>query len=43
MDRCGTPAGHLVIFDRTPDKPWSDKIFTREETYHGRAIKVWGM
>jgi hypothetical protein len=43
MDRCGTPAGHLVIFDRTSGKPWSEKIFTRDGTYQGQIIKVWGM
>ncbi|MFQ5616920.1 MAG: ATP-binding protein, partial [Anaerolineales bacterium] len=43
MDRAGTPAGHLIIFDRTPDKPWGEKIFVRKETYQGQEITVWGM
>jgi len=43
MDRCGTDAGHLVIFDREADKSWDEKIFTREGSYRGRTIKVWGM
>ena len=43
MDRCGAEAGHLVIFDRTPAKPWDDKIFRREESYRGSPITVWGM
>jgi len=43
MDKCGTDAGHLIIFDRDPDKPWDEKIFTRKETYQGKEIKVWGM
>lgn len=43
MDRCGTFAGHLVIFDRTPDKPWEEKLFHRHEMVHDRRIDVWGM
>ncbi|MDE0445365.1 MAG: hypothetical protein OXH96_01755 [Spirochaetaceae bacterium] len=27
MDRCGAEAGHLVVFDRTPDRTWTEKIF----------------
>jgi hypothetical protein len=42
-DRCGAEEAHLVIFDRTPDKAWEDKLFRREENYRGRAITVWGM
>ena len=29
MDRCGAEAGHLIVFDRTPERPWADKIFRR--------------
>ena len=43
MDRCGVAEGHLVIFDRTEDKPWEEKIFRRSETYQGTPITVWGM
>jgi hypothetical protein len=43
MDRCGSPEGHLVIFDRTGGKPWEEKIFRRTETYQGTPITVWGM
>ncbi|MEM7530615.1 MAG: AAA-like domain-containing protein [Chloroflexota bacterium] len=43
MDRCGTDKGHLVIFDRTPDKSWGKKVFRRVETYQGHDITVWGM
>ena len=43
MDRCDAAEGHLVVFDRTPDKPWEDKVFRREETLHRRAVTVWGM
>ena len=43
MDRCAAAEGHLVIFDRTAGKPWSDKIFRRTEGAAGMAITVWGM
>lgn len=43
LDRCGAGEGHLVIFDRTPGKPWDDKLFSRQETVKGRTITVWGM
>jgi hypothetical protein len=43
MDRCGTEEGHLVIFDRDKDKAWKEKIFSREEIYQGKKIKIWGM
>lgn len=43
MDRCGADTGHLVIFDRDPDKSWDAKIFTRQESYRSKAITVWGM
>jgi hypothetical protein len=42
-DRCGAEEAHLVIFDRTPDKSWEEKIFRREESWRGRAIMVWGV
>lgn len=43
VDRCTAQEGHLVIFDRTEDKPWQDKIFQRQEVYQGKQIQVWGM
>ena len=43
MDRCGSRAGHLVIFDRSEGKRWEDKIFRREERIDGHTISVWGM
>jgi len=41
MDRCGTPDGHLLIFDRS-DKPWQEKLFWKQAEYHGRLISIWG-
>ena len=43
MDRCGSPEGHLIIFDRRPDKIWDEKIFRREELAEGKKVIVWGM
>ena len=43
MDRCGTNAGHLLVFNRDPDIPWEEKIFRRHEQYQKHAIIVWGM
>ncbi len=43
MDRCSAEQGHLVIFDRSEDKPWKEKIFCRSETVNDASITVWGM
>ena len=43
MERCGSRAGHLVIFDRSEGRRWDDKIFRREERIGDRTITVWGM
>lgn len=43
MDRAKTSDGHLIIFDRDPNRPWVEKIFTRSETYNKTRIQIWGM
>jgi hypothetical protein len=43
MDRCGADEGHLVIFDRTVEKAWDEKLFRRQETFRGKSVQVWGM
>ena len=43
MYRCGADQGHLVIFDRSKEKAWEEKIFKRVEEYQGKKIVVWGM
>lgn len=43
MDKCGTDEGYLLIFDRSPNVSWDEKIFKREETYNGVKINVYGM
>ena len=43
MDKCGADEGHLVCFDRSADKSWDEKIFTRIENHQTSAIHIWGM
>jgi len=43
MDRCGAKNGVLVVFDRSEDKSWNEKIFQREEQVEGTKVFVWGM
>ena len=44
MDKAGSvDEGHFIIFDRTPGKPWDEKIWHEEREYNGRKIMVWGM
>ena len=43
MDRCAASEGHLVVFDRSPEKPWQEKLFQRQEVVRGNHIQVWGM
>ncbi len=43
MDRVGTDEGYLIVFDRTPEVPWEEKIFVRQEQYGKHRIGVWGM
>ncbi len=43
MDRCHASAGHLVLFDRNPQRSWDEKIFQRDEPYANTTIRIWGM
>ena len=43
MRRCGVAEGHLVVFDRSEDRSWDEKVFRREESVDGRKVTVWGM
>ena len=42
MDRTGTQTGHLIVFDRSKDKSWDEKIFREEKQYNGKTIVIWG-
>ena len=43
VDRCGAEAGHLIVFDRAPDRTWAEKIFRRTPAGTGVPVTVWGM
>ena len=44
MDHCGAESGHLIVFDRAPDRTWEEKMFRRETPADtGPAVTVWGM
>ena len=44
MDLAGSvDEGHLIIFDRTQEKTWDERIWHRPYEYNGRTIMVWGM
>ena len=42
LDRCTVAEGHLVLFDRSEDASWDNKVYRREAT-EGGAVVVWGM
>ena len=42
-DRCAAEAGHLIVFDRTPERTSAEKIFRRAPSGDGVPITVWGM
>ncbi|MBM3198175.1 MAG: hypothetical protein FJZ58_02830 [Chlamydiae bacterium] len=35
--------GHLILFDRDPNKTWEKKIFHKKKSWHSKIIYVWGM
>ena len=43
VDRCGAEAGHLIVFDRAPERSWEEKIFRRAPPADGVPVTVWGM
>lgn len=43
MDRTGTNIGHLLIFDKSENKSWEEKIFRKEKEYNNKQIMIWGM
>ena len=44
MDSVGSvDEGHLIIFDRSKDKTWEERIWHRHYQYSDRTIMVWGM
>ncbi len=44
MDAVGSvDEGHLIIFDRTKEKSWDERIWHKPYQYEGHPIMVWGM
>ena len=44
MDTVGSvDEGHLIIFDRSNEKSWDERIWHEPRNYQGRTIIVWGM
>ncbi len=44
MDTVGSvDEGHLIIFDRTQELSWEERIWHRQCEYDGHPIMVWGM
>ncbi len=42
-DRCAASEEPLMIFDRSPDRSWEDKLYRRHEPDGGATVTVWGM
>ena len=40
--RVGADEAHLVIFNHTPEVPWDEKIWQRQEQFGALPIAVWG-
>ena len=44
MDLVGSvDEGHFIIFDRSQEKTWDERIWHKPYEYAGRTIMVWGM
>lgn len=43
MDKSHATEGHLVIFDRNPERSWDEKIYCKKEVFENKTITVWGM
>ena len=44
MDTVGSvDEGHLIIFDRSAEKTWEQRIWHKPYSFQGKTIMVWGM
>lgn len=44
MDQVGSvDEAHFILFDRTKDKTWEERIWHKEYEYNNKKIIVWGM
>ena len=37
------PHGWMPIFEKSKDKSWDEKIYTRDEVFNGKTIHVIGL
>ncbi|MDR0517556.1 MAG: hypothetical protein LBH25_10985, partial [Fibromonadaceae bacterium] len=42
MERVGSKEGWVVVFDRTPKKSWSKKLYIKEIKQAGKKITIFG-
>ena len=42
VERCKCEEGWLVIFDRSVNKEWDEKIYSRTEIFNGKKINIFG-
>ena len=43
LDSLGLDEGWMPVFDKSKEKSWDEKIFTRDETFDGKTIHVIGL
>lgn len=43
MDKSQATEGHLILFDRSLNRPWEERIYKKEEKVAGKVITVWGL
>ena len=43
LDSLGLSEGWMPIFEKSKDKPWDEKIYTRDEVFNGKTIHVIGL
>jgi hypothetical protein len=41
-DKSKADEAHIVIFNQTPDTPWDQKIWQKQERYKKMGIRAWG-
>ncbi|MFZ4860127.1 MAG: hypothetical protein ACOYL3_27505 [Desulfuromonadaceae bacterium] len=42
-ETCGADEAHFIVFDRSGEKKWEERIWEQVEIVNGRSIQVWGM
>ena len=43
LDELGLSEGWMPVFDKSKDKSWDEKIYTRDEVFNGKTIHVVGL